>query len=128
MHRDIILIRADEKVSQVVEYFAGNDFVLYPVIDTSNILIGVIRLDNLQHLLTSQETWEWLVAKDVATPLSHRIFSTSPVSGALTIMHVARLEQIPVIEEDSGKVIGLLDVHHVEKLIEQKLIEENLAR
>jgi NhaP-type Na+/H+ or K+/H+ antiporter len=128
MYRDVIIIRADEKVRRVVEYFAGNDFVLYPVIDASNALSGIIRLDNLQHLLASQETWEWLVAKDVATPLPHKIFSTSPLSEALTIMQAARLEQIPVIEEDSGKVVGMLDAHHAEKLIEQKLIEENITQ
>ena len=31
-------------------------------------------------------------------------------------MQAAHLEQIPVIEEDSGKVVGMLDAHHVEKL------------
>ena len=87
-------------------YFAGNDFVLYPVVDASNALSEVIRLDNLQHLLAAQETWEWLVAKDVATPLPHSLASHCSKM-------VFRLPSISCVTPFSGKrVLDILGRNH----------------
>jgi len=126
MAQDVLIVKEHDKVRQIVEHFAENDFLVYPVVRAdTHACVGMIPLENLQRILSDQDTWEWLIAKDVMTPLSQYVSPDSTLHDALAIMLNAQFEQMPVVEAKEEKVVGLVDRRIIEKFIEQTLIAWN---
>jgi NhaP-type Na+/H+ or K+/H+ antiporter/CBS domain-containing protein len=123
MEKDIILVKEDEKLKKIFEYFSHYDFLIYPVVDAANRLTGIIRLVDLRALLKDNHSWEWLLAKDVSIPAKGQVHTSTSLKDALNGARKNFVEQLPVIEENSGRAVGILDVHKVDRFIEQKMIE-----
>jgi len=123
MEKDIIVVKENETIKKVFEYFSTYDFVIYPVVDNTNRLSGIIRLMDLRAVLKEHHSWEWLVARDAATAIDGLIYTSSSLKSASITAKRNFLEQLPVVEEISGRVVGILDIHKVNKFVEQKLIE-----
>jgi len=123
MEKDIIIVKENEKISKVFEYFSNYDFLVYPVVGTGNRLAGIIRLGDLRTILQEHHSWELILAKDAAVSITQRIYVLSSLNEALGIMKEGGLEQMPVVEENSEKVVGLLDAHKAEKFVEQRFLE-----
>lgn len=122
MEKDIVIIKEKERVSRVISHFSTENFLTYPVIDSNKKLTGMISLTDLKTILQEHHTWEWLVAKDVAVPVEISVYTSSTLKEALDEADKAGLEQVPVVEKRSDKVVGILDVRNVNKFIEQKII------
>jgi NhaP-type Na+/H+ or K+/H+ antiporter/predicted transcriptional regulator len=123
MEKDVVTLREAEKVYKVFEHFSANDFFVYPVADSAGCLAGVIRLEDMRAILQEHDSWKWLVAKDVMTPFAQTIYASSSLREGLTAVRASHCEQIPVVEKNSRKTIGVFDVRKAEKFIERKMFE-----
>jgi NhaP-type Na+/H+ or K+/H+ antiporter len=124
MERDIVLVNENEKIKKVLEHFYACDFLIYPVVNSDNRLCGIIRIGDLRTVLKESQSLNWLFAKDAAAA-GISVFTSTSLNNALVTARESFLEQIPVVEQRSQKVVGILDVHKVKKFIDQKLIELN---
>ena len=122
MEKDIVVIREKEKLGKILDFFSTYDFLVYPVVDSRNEFIGIIKLENLRSVLKDQSCWDWLVAKDVVISLEENITPDSSLNEALDKMLRLGIEQIPVIENSSMKPVGILDARKGRKVVEEKLI------
>ena len=124
MDRDVISIPESKKVSSVLELFANFRFLLYPVTDRQEQVIGIVTLENLKEILTEQSCWDWMVAGDALTPVRKNITAEVSLQTALNLMQEEGIEQIPVIDhEGSRKLVGMLDSRNARKAVEQELIK-----
>ena len=122
MEKDIVVIREKEKLSKILDFFSIYDFLVYPVVDSKNKFIGIIRLENLRSILKEQSCWDLLVAKDVVVSPEENIVPALSLNEALSRMLRMGIEQIPVIEERSMKPVGILDARKGRKIMEERLI------
>ena len=76
MEKDLVIVRENEKLSKVFEFFSTYDFLIYPVVDRTNKLTGIVRLVDLRAILKEQNCWQWILAKDVLVPLKENIFAS----------------------------------------------------
>jgi len=123
MEKNLILVKAEETISKILQLFSSYDFLSYPVVNDKNMLLGTITLDNLKEVLTDQECWDWLVAEDVLIPLENNTIKDTPLKDAFIIMRTLGVEQIPIVESITNpQPVGILDTRKINKFLEQELI------
>lgn len=120
---DVGIIKENAKLKDVINYFNTCDNLICPVINKSNNFTGIIKLKDINRVLDKNNIWDILLAHDVMISMEHFIHPSSLLSEGLKIAKELNLEQIPVIEEDSEKFVGIFDTRDAKKYLEQKLIE-----
>lgn len=125
MTENIEAFKVNTPLSRVFEQFTQHDHLVYPVVDMSNRLRGLISLDSLKGIISSQETWDWVLAADVMGPVQNTATVETPLRDAADLMRRYHLEELAVLEaEDSEVVVGMLD----ERSLRIRVSEEALRR
>jgi len=97
-------------LTHVFQIFAAEDHVMFPVVDGTGKLKGVITLDDLKGIMTHQDTWDWVLATDVMGPVKDKVTDVTPLQDALDYMRECGVEEMPVVAAgDEDKVLGVLD-------------------
>jgi len=123
MDKDFVAIRENNTLAQALRIFTENDYVVYPVINKENILVGVISLEGLKHVLYDRDSWGWLLASDAMVSAKDKAYSHSSLRETLDLMDELKIDQMPVVEKgNDGNVIGMLDISRVRMRISQELI------
>ncbi|AQT68616.1 potassium/proton antiporter [Anaerohalosphaera lusitana] len=124
MDKDVLAIRDSEPLINAVDTFVENDFFVYPVVDRSNQIVGIISIEGLKNILADQEAWHWLVASDVMQPADDKAVRSAPLKNTLETMVELRIDQMPVVQtEGAGEPIGMLDLAHVRERVSIELLK-----
>lgn len=123
MDEDFVSIRENNTLAQTLKIFTENNYVVYPVINKQNMLVGVISLEGLKHVLYDRDSWGWLLASDAMVSVQDKAYCHKSLREALDLMNELRIDQMPVVDrEDEGKVVGMLDISRVKMRVSQELI------
>ena len=123
LQKDTPIIKETDSVTQLVSYFTQSEYFCLPVVDKENKTIGMITMNDLKQLIASQDTWDWILAKDIIDPTHDLIIKSRPLEDALMTLKQLGREQIPVIESEENPVpVGILDTRVVRKLVNKKMV------
>ena len=123
LEKDTPIIKETDSVKQLVSYFSDSEYFCLPVVDKDNKTIGMITMNDLKQLITSQDTWDWILARDIIDPTHNLIVKSKSLEDALTTLKQLGREQIPVIESEENPVpAGILDTRVVRKLVNKKMV------
>lgn len=121
MTAEIILLKENDPVKTVLDVYSENEYLIYPVINRKNKFMGIISFENIKNILTSQDIWEWIVAKDLATESPGVLKKDMPLKEALELMNQIGVEQLPVLDENDN-VVGILDKREVIRSIDKEIV------
>ena len=123
METDIVLIQESEPLIKAAQIFMQYDYLVYPVVDRHNNIIGVISLESLKHVLVHQDSWNWLVASDIMGTVKDKTYANMPLKDIVARMDELDIYQMPVVEKGNGNIpIGILDRAKIRKLIDKEII------
>ncbi len=123
MEEETCLIPEGEPLAAVIRIFSEHDASSYPVVEDGQKLVGLITLERIQNVLSSQDTWRWLVASDVMIPVSERVTKENTLKEALELMEQLKFERIPVVAGDGdGRAVGVLDLHRLKKRVSEEVL------
>jgi len=123
METDIVLIQENEPLIKAAQTFMEHDYLVYPVVDRQNNIIGVMSVESLKDVLVNQDSWTWLVASDIMAPVKDKAFDTMPLKDVLGRMNELNIDQMPVMKKGNGNVpIGIIDKARIRKLIDKEVI------
>ncbi len=125
MESDIIAVRETETLKDVFHVFSKSNFVTCPIVNSHGTFVGIIRMEDLRPLLLSQHALEWLIAGDVCLPIKTVPQPVSSLADALSIMTKEYLHEIPVVEPNAHRVVGLLNREKAERYVQEKWLEMN---
>ncbi len=60
VYKNIVTIPIDDNAEQVRDYFNAHPYLAFPVVDTNNKLLGVIKRDSIEHFLKRETEQEFL--------------------------------------------------------------------
>jgi len=123
MEKDAAHIRENKNLKDVLDYFAATDCLICPVVNLANQFVGIIKLEYIRAILNEESAWNILLAHDVMRPLASTVSPDSSLKEAMRVAEEAGLEQMPVIEKGSKKVVGIFDIREAKKFLQQKFIE-----
>ena len=123
LQKDTPIIKETDSVTKLVSYFTESEYFCLPVVDKNNKTVGMITMNDLKQLIASQDTWDWILAKDIIDPTHDLIIKSKPLEDALMTLKQLGREQIPVIESEENPVpVGILDTRVVRKLVNKKMV------
>lgn len=124
----IVPLAEGTPLETVVQHFAEQDTLVYPVVSENGKIIGVLTFENLKELLNERDTWQWLVVGDVMQPLRHQLRSTMNLGEAMQEMQNNQIESLPVIEGgEGGKLMGVLDLRAARRSVGAELVRRQTA-
>ena len=128
METDVIPLAENQSITKAAHTFVEHEFLVYPVVNRDNQMIGILPLDALKDLLSNPDAWAWLLVSDVMRPIEQKVFSSSALKEILDQMYELNLDQLPVIKHDNGNVpIGLLDVAKAKEHIDIEVFRRRQA-
>jgi Kef-type K+ transport system membrane component KefB len=118
-------ISAGLSLNDLIKVVAETNCFFYPVIDLAGKLTGVITLEGIRNTFATQELNDWLVALDLAEPVTERAVAGMPLSNAFERAKEMDVEFLPVVTvDDSDKYVGILSI----RTAHRRLAAEILAK
>jgi len=118
-------ISAGLSLNELIKVVAETNCFFYPVIDLAGKLTGVITLEGIRNTFATQELNDWLVALDLAEPVTERAVARIPLSDAFEKAKEMDVEFLPVVAvDDPDKFVGILSVRSAHR----RLAAEVLAK
>lgn len=112
----------------VIQHFAEQDTLVYPVVSRSGKITGVLTFDLLKELLVDRDSWQWLVVGDVMQPVRERLSADTNLAEAIEDMQNMQAETLPVVESvDSGTLLGVLDLRVARRRVGSELVHRQTA-
>jgi len=117
------VITSGMSLSEVIKLVNSTDKFHYPVVDTDNKLIGVITLDGIRKTFSTQELNDWLIALDIAEPVTVRISPEIELSEAIKKASQLDILHIPVtVSREDNSLVGILDCRAVRRSLAAELL------
>lgn len=124
----IVPLEEGTPLAEIVQHFAEQDALVYPVVAADGTIAGMLTFDMLKEVLIDHDTWLWLVVGDVMQPLSERMLSGTNLAEALKEMQNMQFEALPVIDSaESGKLLGVLDQRTARRKVSAELVHRQTA-
>ena len=114
VRRDRVFLKftPDMRVPEVTAQIAGAaDQDVFPIVDASGVLVGVIAAESLRVIASNPELHELALAADLMMP-PVSIALEADLRSAAQLMLSRDLRSLPVIDA-SGAIVGLLDEHDI---------------
>ncbi len=124
MKTDVRTIGESQPLSQVIPQFVQDDYMVYPVVDKSFRIAGMISIEGLKAALVDQDMWSWLVVSDVMTPAEDVALPDAGLQETIAQMRSINIEQMPVVDEPSrGRPVGMLEMRHIRKFLAEEVLK-----
>ncbi len=112
MLRKFVPLRDNMKIKEIVNKITGNNFIIFPVLNKKNELVGMINLQDIRNFIFDnnyEELIDLVVAIDIAQINVITISEDDTLCEALQKFSVRDNEQLPVVSKDNPKkVVGIL--------------------
>jgi len=123
LQKDTPIINETDSITKLVSHFTESEYFCLPVVDKNNKTTGMITMNDLKQLIVSQDTWDWILAKDIIDPSYDLLTKSKSLEDALVTLKQLGREQLPVIESEENPVpVGILDTRVVRKLVNKKMV------
>jgi Kef-type K+ transport system membrane component KefB len=123
MEPDVPVITAGASLSNVLETVSSTTHPCYCVIDDRRKIIGVITLDGIRNIFLAGEMNEWLVALDIAEPVTDVVTPDTSLFGAVELMEHNKIEFLPVVTSlQSGEYKGVLDSRAMHRQLDAEVL------
>ena len=123
MDEDFVAIQENNTLAQALSIFTENDYVVYPVLNMENNLVGVISLEGLKQVLYDRASWNWLLASDAMVSVRDKAYSHTSLRETLDQMDELKIDQMPVVEKGNEcRVVGMLDISRIRMRVSQEVI------
>jgi CBS domain-containing protein len=124
MEKESLTIGEHESLNRVFKIFADHENLSYPVVDDSGRMLGILTLERLKDIMSSQETWEWLVAGDVMIPVEKKVYAESPLKEAIELMEQLHFDRLPIVKSaEDDTAVGILDSRRVRIAVGEEVLK-----
>jgi len=116
-------VSGDTTVTHVLQTFAENDSLYFPVVGPDRSLLGILTIgeikESLQHY---EELRDVLVAYDLMEEPPATASVDTPLVEVQDLMRTNQVEYMPIVSADR-KVVGFLEERDIQRLVSRRLYE-----
>lgn len=125
METGIDSVSEHDSLADVFTTFSAQEHFILPVLRPDETVAGVVTLDGLKQVFASQDTWAWIVARDVLQDLGDTSAPNAQLKDAIENMRSTGVEQMLVVTPgDAPHLAGLLDTRRTRKIINEELVKK----
>lgn len=99
-------VRSDQKLRDLIRLITKSSRNIYPVVDEKNNLRGIVKLDDIRHIMFNQEMYDTTKISDLMITPEWTIESTDQMEEVARIFSESGRYNIPVLQ--NGKYLGFV--------------------
>jgi CBS domain-containing protein len=108
MSTQIDKAKENNNIEQIsAKLFAGL-FNGIPVVNDKDHVIGIVTAIDILRSIRDGKTLNTMIAKDIMTPNPYVVKKDTPINEIINIMIEKGIVMVPVIEDNSNKIIGVV--------------------
>ncbi|NOY82380.1 MAG: CBS domain-containing protein [Kiritimatiellaeota bacterium] len=127
MERSTPAFRVDTPVETILSTVAESNASAYAVLDREGRVAGTLTVEELRTLFADPAMGEWLVAFDLMRPLAETVTGGTSLLEARTKLRQMDVESLPVISEEDGTLLGMIDRRGIQRMISRELLRRHQA-
>ena len=106
IENDFLTVTPDMNLKQMVDTIARSSRNLFPVVDESNRLIGVVQLDDIRNIMFRPDLYKKMHVKRFMSMPPERIEIDEPMESVMKKFDDTNAWNLPVV--DRGKYVGFV--------------------
>lgn len=99
-------VRSDQKLRDLIKVITNSSRNIYPVVDDKNNLRGIVKLDDIRHIMFNQEMYDTTKISDLMITPEWTIESTDQMEEVARVFTESGRYNIPVLQ--NGKYLGFV--------------------
>jgi solute carrier family 9B (sodium/hydrogen exchanger), member 1/2 len=123
MDCDPLVVKDGDDLHKVLRAFAGCRSEMLPVVDAAGRLRGLVNLSTLKPVLAAHDMSRWLLAHDLMTPAPATLAEKTSLLAAQSTFEATGAESLPVVEEKTGRLVGVANRHDIARRAEETTVE-----
>nr|MBC8279139.1 CBS domain-containing protein [FCB group bacterium] len=123
MRKNIRSIPVNATFSEIMSFISHSRYNNLPVTSANKLYEGMISYPEVREAIYDPSLSYIMIAKDFARWKDARIHPGAGLMDALEIFHRLDVDCLPVVEDDTGKLVGLLEQREVLRLCGKRRIE-----
>jgi CIC family chloride channel protein len=114
-------------VVDFVRYVTNSHHSCFPVVDDGGAITGIIGMEELRRVLLDRDAWPSVRVGELAQRDFPTIKGSDNLHDAMKVISTQGLEQIPVVDEETGKqVVGMLRRSELQNFYQKRLLAREL--
>ncbi len=116
-------LRETDSIETVVASLSRQEIESLPVVDKNGKMIGLVSISEMIELLPNQDTWKWMIAKDVMIQTDDITYPSVALNDALRLMSSVGIDRMIVLKSpEEYAPIGLIRLPLVRRKIKKELL------
>ncbi len=100
VEKDLITIRPDQKLSDLVKVVRKSKRNIFPVVDNDGRLVGIITLDDIRNIMFDEVARDEIIISSIMTNPPGFISSKSSMQSVMNTFEITGAWNLPVIDDD----------------------------
>ncbi len=128
LKKDFILLKANSSLQEIVNEYVENGNKSILMVNENMNVIGIVTDAELRPILTDYESVkDFFVGADVMNTNFSTLKPNDNLEHALQVFAKYEFDELPVVDNSSNKIIGVLNKQDLIKSYNQETIKKNLA-
>lgn len=119
--QDFVTVRADTPLKDITDLVTRTTQVVFPVVDAEGRFLGQFDLDGVRQFLYQQEAGQVIIAGDMMVTSVDPIRPDADLSAVMARFARTRSGELPVVDPDGARVVGLISRHEVVAAYDSRL-------
>ena len=121
VEEDFDIVRPEMDLGELVKVISKAKRNLFPVVDASGVLLGIVVLDDIRNIMFRQELYHRLKVDKLMTSPPAKLLVTDPMEIVMRKFDDTKAWNLPVIDED-GKYLGFVSKSKIFNSYRQVLV------
>ncbi|MFC1763948.1 cation:proton antiporter [Planctomycetota bacterium] len=127
MNRSPVTMLESLPLQGMLTTFSNTDALYFPVVNSSHCLLGVVTVDSIKETFLHQGSMPWALAYDMMLPVTDVFYESTPLREALKQMKSFNQDCFCVVQEETNKLLGVLDARIVRRKVNTELLNRQEA-
>lgn len=106
IEKDFNIIHLEDTLGDLVKVIKKAHRNIFPVVDDDGIFHGIVKMDDIRHIMFDKESWETVYVRDLMFMPTYTINKDESMEEVTRKFHVSSRYNIAVVDE--GKYIGFV--------------------
>ena len=121
VEEDFDIVRPEMDLGELVKVISKAKRNLFPVVDASGVLLGIVVLDDIRNIMFRQELYHRFKVDKLMTSPPAKLLVTDPMEIVMRKFDDTKAWNLPVIDED-GKYLGFVSKSKIFNSYRQVLV------
>lgn len=110
-------------LGELFKIFASSRYHVLPIIDEKGGLADVVTFDSLRDSIVDQETWDWVIATDVAEEPRLTVQPGDSLSNVVAAMDQAQVQDV-IVAERGNQYRGILNRSDIRAVLRRRAMKQ----